>query len=52
MNDCIHPTASVAASARIGAGTRIWQRCVILDDVIIDTEAVVGNPARVLRDVR
>jgi acetyltransferase-like isoleucine patch superfamily enzyme len=34
----IHPTAEVATSARLGAGTRVWQHCVILDDVSIGAD--------------
>jgi acetyltransferase-like isoleucine patch superfamily enzyme len=34
----IHPQAEVAASAHIGAGTRIWQQCVVLDEVSIGAD--------------
>jgi acetyltransferase-like isoleucine patch superfamily enzyme len=34
----VHAKADVAPTARIGAGTRIWQHCVVLDDVVIGAD--------------
>ena len=41
----IHPTAEVAPGATVGAGTRIWQHCIILDG------AVVGNACKLAHNV-
>lgn len=50
-----HPTAEIAAEARIGEGTRIWQNCVVLDgarigrncklahNVFVEGSVVVGD---------
>ncbi|MGE0734857.1 MAG: acyltransferase [Alphaproteobacteria bacterium] len=35
----IHPTADVAAGAKIGAGVRIWQNCVVLSGASIGDHA-------------
>jgi len=55
----IHPTADVAPSARIGAGTVIWHRaqvregvklgahCIVGKDVYIDVDVVIGSMAKI-----
>ena len=52
MNRYIHPTAEVAASANIGADTRVWQHCVILDDVVIGAECNICFSCFIERGVR
>jgi UDP-2-acetamido-3-amino-2,3-dideoxy-glucuronate N-acetyltransferase len=39
----IHASADVAASARIGADTRVWQLAQIREDVSIGDECIVGK---------
>jgi UDP-2-acetamido-3-amino-2,3-dideoxy-glucuronate N-acetyltransferase len=43
----IHPTAAVAASAQIGAGTKIWMNAQVREDVCIGRECVIGKDAYV-----
>jgi len=59
----VHPTAEVASSASIGAGTTIWNQaqvregarigagCVIGKNVYVDTDVVVGDLVRVQNNV-
>lgn len=39
----IHPTAEVADSAEIGAGTSIWNRCQIREDARIGAGCILGS---------
>ncbi|MCU0490879.1 MAG: N-acetyltransferase [Chloroflexaceae bacterium] len=39
----IHPSAHVAASARIGSGTRVWHWAHVREDVNIGEECIVGK---------
>jgi len=41
----IHPSAEISAGASIGAGTRIWQQCILLDG------AVVGKNCKLAHNV-
>ncbi len=52
MNPYIHSSAEVAASARIGVGTRIWQNCVVLDDVAIGADCNICFSCFIERGVR
>jgi UDP-2-acetamido-3-amino-2,3-dideoxy-glucuronate N-acetyltransferase len=52
MNEYVHPSATLAASALIGAGTRIWQHCVILDDVVIGIDCNICFSCFIERGVR
>jgi UDP-2-acetamido-3-amino-2,3-dideoxy-glucuronate N-acetyltransferase len=59
----VHPTAEVASSASIGAGTTIWNQaqvregarigadCVIGKNVYVDTEVVIGDLVKVQNNV-
>ena len=50
MNDQparIHPTADVAGSATIGAGTSIWNQAQVREDARIGTDCVIGKNAYV-----
>lgn len=66
MNDepaRIHPSAEVAATARIGPGTSIWNQaqvregarigagCVIGKDVYVDVDVVIGDRVKVQNNV-
>jgi UDP-2-acetamido-3-amino-2,3-dideoxy-glucuronate N-acetyltransferase len=48
----IHPSAEVASSARLGAGTRIWQHCIILDEVSIGADCNICFSCFIERGVR
>lgn len=48
----IHPSADVAASARIGAGTRIWNRVQIREGAEIGSKCIIGTGVYVDVDVR
>lgn len=52
MSIYIHPSAQVASSARVGAGTRIWQNCVILDEVVIGADCNICFSCFVERGVK
>ncbi len=41
----IHPSAIVAASAQIGAGTKIWMNAQVREDARIGRECIVGKDA-------
>jgi len=41
----IHPSAEIAPGAKVGAGTRIWQQCILLDG------AVVGENCKLAHNV-
>ena len=43
----IHPTADVAASATVGAGTRIWNQAQVREDARIGAGCVIGKNAYV-----
>jgi UDP-2-acetamido-3-amino-2,3-dideoxy-glucuronate N-acetyltransferase len=47
----IHPTAVVASGARIGAGTRIWHFCHVMDGAQIGTECSFGQNCFVAKGV-
>src|SRR2546428_9573289 len=48
----VHPTADVAADAKIGTGTRVWNQAQIREGAVIGSECVVGKGAYVDRGVR
>ena len=52
MSTFIHPSAQVAATARVGRGTRIWQHCVVLDDVEVGVDCNVCFACFIERGVR
>lgn len=52
MTARIHPTASVAASAVIGARSQIWLHCQIRDDVRIGCDCILGKNIYVDSGVR
>jgi UDP-2-acetamido-3-amino-2,3-dideoxy-glucuronate N-acetyltransferase len=39
----IHPTAEVAADARIGPGTRIWSQAQIREGAVVGAECILGK---------
>lgn len=41
----IHPTAQVAASAKIGDGTKIWMNAQVRENVSIGCECIIGKDA-------
>src|SRR3989475_9777510 len=43
----VHPTADVAADAKIGSGTRVWNQAQIREGAVIGSECVVGKGAYV-----
>ena len=47
----IHPTAHVADSARIGAGTRIWHEAQVREDAVVGEECVIGKGVYIDRGV-
>ena len=59
----IHPTANVAESAVIGAGTKIWinvqireaavvgENCILAKDVYVDAEVTIGDRCKVQNGV-
>src|SRR5438067_10378438 len=47
----IHPTADVASSALIGAGTRIWRHTHVREGVTIGQECILGKGVYVDHDV-
>jgi len=47
----IHPTAEVAASARVGPGTSIWNQAQVREGARIGAECVIGKNAYVDVDV-
>lgn len=48
----IHPTADVADSAEIGAGTRIWHQAQVREGVVIGRECTLGKGSYVDHSVR
>lgn len=42
MEQFIHHLANVDTSAVIGKGTRVWQFCCIMSDVVIGTNCNIG----------
>ena len=38
----IDPLAVVHPGATVGAGTRVWQFCVVMDGAVIEDEVVLG----------
>src|SRR5438093_10957534 len=48
----VHPTADVAADAKIGTGTRVWNQAQIREGAVIGSECVVGKGAYVDHGVR
>ncbi|MGZ3586774.1 MAG: acyltransferase [Candidatus Limnocylindrales bacterium] len=48
----IHPSADVAAAARIGERTRIWNRAQVREGAVIGDDCVIGKDAYVDFDVR
>src|SRR5256885_3285132 len=48
----VHPAADVAADAKIGTGTRVWNQAQIREGAVIGSECVVGKGAYVDRGVR
>jgi len=51
-NIYIHPTSCVSQKARIGAGTKIWQFCTILDDARIGKNCLLAQNVYVESRVR
>ncbi len=63
INIFIHPTAIVDEGARVGDGTKIWhfchlmatskigERCIIGQNVYIDSNAVIGNGVKIQNNV-
>src|SRR3989442_1607349 len=43
----VHPTADVAADAKIGTGTRVWNQAQIREGAVIGSECVVGKFAMI-----
>ncbi len=52
MTSFIHPTAQVASTASVGARTRIWQHCVVLDEVVIGEDCNICFSCFIERAVR
>lgn len=54
MNKDYHadPTSLIADGARIGCGTRIWQFCNIMDDVVIGEDCNIGQNVFIESGVR
>jgi len=48
----VHPTADVAADAKIGAGTRVWNQAQVREGAVIGSECIVGKGAYVDHGVR
>src|SRR2546426_12839403 len=48
----VHPTADVAADAKIGTGTRVWNQAQIREGAVIGSECVVGKGVYVDHGVR
>ena len=48
----IHTTAYVADSAIVGAGTSIWQNCIVMDDVVIGENCNIGANVFIEKGVR
>jgi len=48
----IHPSAEISASASIGAGTRVWQQCILLDGAIIGENCKLAHNVFVEGGVR
>src|SRR3989442_5076279 len=48
----VHPTADVAADAKIGAGTRVWNQAQVREGAVIGSECIVGKGAYVDHWVR
>jgi len=63
MNFVAHPTAEISPDAEIGAGTRIWQHCIVMrgvrigrdckiaHNVFIESGVIVGNRVTVKDNV-
>jgi UDP-2-acetamido-3-amino-2,3-dideoxy-glucuronate N-acetyltransferase len=47
----VHPTAEIAASARVGAGTKVWHEAQIRDRVVIGQNCILGKGVYVDEDV-
>ena len=45
MNEAsfVHPTAEVSPQAQIGAGTRIWQHCIVMVGAVVGTECKLAH---------
>jgi UDP-2-acetamido-3-amino-2,3-dideoxy-glucuronate N-acetyltransferase len=48
----VHPTADVAADAKIGAGTRVWNQAQVREGAVIGSECIVGKGAYIDQRVR
>lgn len=48
----IHPSAFVAADARLGAGTKVWHLAQIREGAVLGKECIVGKGAYVGENVR
>ncbi|HQY94106.1 acyltransferase [Caldilinea sp.] len=48
----VHPTAEVSAEAKIGQGTRIWNRAQVREGAVLGDGCIVGKDAYVDMDVR
>ncbi|MFI5262069.1 MAG: acyltransferase [Candidatus Limnocylindrales bacterium] len=47
----IHPSADVAAGARIGARTRVWNQVQVREGVVIGEDCIIGRDAYIDSDV-
>lgn len=59
----VHPSASVASTAKLGAGTKVWinvqirenasigENCIVSKDVYIDHAVVIGNRCKIQNSV-
>jgi UDP-2-acetamido-3-amino-2,3-dideoxy-glucuronate N-acetyltransferase len=60
MHECvfIHPTSEVSPQARVGAGTKIWQRCTVLagaeigEDCLLSQNVYVEGRTRIGNNVK
>lgn len=52
MDVTIHPSADVAAGAKIGRGTRIWHQAQVREGAVIGGECIIGKGAYVDFGVR
>ena len=48
----IHPTAEVADGAEVGAGTIIWQHCIVLDGAVVGRNCKLSHNVFVENTVR
>ncbi len=48
----IHPSADVAATARVGQRTKIWNRAQVREGAVIGDDCIIGKDAYVDADVR